>query len=313
MKIFLLVSFLVFSVFASEIKPFKTYNASSSVVDLIYVDKTLYATTDEGIVNIFDPKSTKRIGKITVPKVKDFMGDEVNSKIYSIDIINKKIMLLSQTKQGFRRIHIIDAGKKELIIDASMQLAIAKAKFLDENTLILALLSNELISYDIKAKKQNWKFQVSGARFSNFVLNEDRSEVIVADESGDLKVYKTLDASFVKKLAGKNLDNVFQVDTKNGVIATAGQDRRIVIYDEYSAYYKKSSFLIYSVGLSPSGKRVAYSSDENNNVTVFNTETKENLGVFGGNKMTLTNIVFINEDEFFVSSDNSLIYLYKIK
>jgi hypothetical protein len=73
------------------------------------------------------------------------------------------------------------------------------------------------------------------------------------------------------------------------------------------------SFLIYSAGLSPSAKLAGYSSDENNNVTVFNTSTQSILGVFGGNKMTLTNILFINEEEFLVSSDDNTINLYKIK
>ena len=102
---------------------------------------------------------------------------------------------------------------------------------------------------------------------------------------------------------------------KNGIIATAGQDRRVVIYAYKfdSAYYKSSSFLIYSVGLSPSGKRVAYSSDENNNITVFNTITTSTLGKFGGNKMTLTNILFLNENEFLVASDDKTINFYSVK
>ena len=74
-----------------------------------------------------------------------------------------------------------------------------------------------------------------------------------------------------------------------------------------------ANFLIYSVGLSPSGKLVGYAYDENNNVKVFNTITKKVIGIFGGNKMTLTNILFINENEFFSASDDKTINFYKIK
>lgn len=313
MKIFLYVSLLVFSLFSSEIKPFKSYVSSGAVVDLVYADGLLYASTNTGVIDIFDVKSKKTVKQIKVEKIKDFMGDLVDSKIYSVDVIDDKILILSQTKQGFRRVHIHENNINTLVIDASDSLAIAKAKFLDSNTIILALLSNEIISLDIKTKKQNWKIQVSGAKFSNFVLNETKDTVVVADESGDLKLYKTSSGTFIKKLSGQNLDNVFQVDMKNGVIATAGQDRRVVVYRDSSAYYKSASFLIYSVGISPSGNSIGYASDENNNVTVFDTKTKKTLGIFGGNKMTLTNILFINEDEFFVSSDDSLIHLYKMK
>ena len=104
----------------------------------------------------------------------------------------------------------------------------------------------------------------------------NKTEIVVADESGELQIYNTKSSKHIKTLSGQNLDNVFAVDYKNEIIATAGQDRRVVVYNmNYnSAYYKTSNFLIYSVGLSPSGKFVAYASDENNNVTVFKKNTK---------------------------------------
>lgn len=316
MKIFILITLIFFSLFASEMrKPSAQYISSGAVVDLVYKNNFIYSATDTGCVDIFDIKTKKLVQKIKVPKIKDFMGDEVDSKVYSVDVIDNKILILSQAKQGFRRIHIYQNGNMELIIPYTKNLSIAKAKFLNKNTLLLALLSNELIYYDIKNQKQNWMVQSSGAKFSNFVLNEDKTKVVVADESGDLKIHSTIDGSKLKVLSGQNLDNVFQVDYKNSIIASAGQDRRVVIYNTRldTAYYKNSSFLIYSVGLSPSGKLAAYSSDENNNITVFNTATKSTMGRFTGNKMTLTNILFISENEFFVSSDDDTINLYKIK
>ncbi|MCW8837308.1 MAG: WD40 repeat domain-containing protein, partial [Thiovulaceae bacterium] len=201
------------------------------------------------------------------------------------------------------------------IIDESSYMAVIKAKFIDKNTIALGLLSNEIISFDINSKKRKWTNQASGAKFSNLVLNEDKSEIVIADESGALKIMSTKDGKILKILKGQNLDNVFQVDYKNGIIATAGQDRRVVIYATKfnSAYYKEASFLIYSVGLSPSAKLVGYSSDENNNISVFNTINKRKIGTYTGNKMTLTNIVFIDENHMLVASDDKTINLYKIK
>lgn len=317
MKFVLLLTLLTLSLFSTDnIKePTAAFVSSGSVVDLIYQDGKIYSATDASCVDIFDFKGKAIIEKIEVPKIEDFMGEKIDSKVYSVDKINKKILILSQDKHGFRRIHIHQDGKTELLIDFSEALTIAKAKFLDENTILLALLSNELISYDIKKRTKNWLVQVSAAKFSDFVLNESKDEVVVADESGNLKIHSTKDGKHVKTLSGENLDNVFQVDYKNGVIATAGQDRRVVIYvpKAGSAYQIKSNFLVYSVGLSPSGDFVGYASDEHNNVMLINTATKSKIALFGKNKMTLNKIVFINENEFLVSSDDKIINLYSVK
>lgn len=315
MKKILILVILVVSLFGANIqKPTAQYISSGAVVDLVFKENKLYSATDASCVDIFDFKTKKIIKQVKVSQITDFMGDTIDSKVYSVDLINDKMLILSQAQKGARRVHIYENDKLELVLPYTDGLFIAKAKFLDKNTILLGLLSNEIISYDIKKKKQNYRIQVSQSKFSNFALNEKKDEVIIADESGNLKIHKTKDASFIKELAGQNLDNVFQVAIKNGVIATAGQDRRVVVYvPNKNPYYKKTHFLIYSVGLSPSGKIVGYASDEKNNVTVFNTLTKETLGIFSENKMTLTNILFINENEFFSSSDDNTINFYKIK
>jgi len=313
-KIFFLTFLTTLLLFSKEIyNPDATYIATGGVTDIIYKDNKLYSATDASCVDIFDTQTQKIIQKIEVEKIIDFMGDTIDSKVYSVDILDSKILILSLGKKGARRVHIFENGKLELVLPASKGLYIAKAKFIDADTILLALLSNEIISYNIKTQKENYNIQVAQSKFSNFVLNEDRTKVIIADESGNLKIHNTQDGSFNKELSGKNLDNVFQVDTKKGVIATAGQDRRVVIYKGNRAYYKTANFLIYSVGLSPSGKIVGYASDENNNVTLFKTATKTTIGLYGGNRMTLTNILFINEKEFFTASDDKVINYYKIR
>jgi len=315
-NIILLVLFILTSLNASSMKkPTISFNASGSVVDMVYKNDKIYTATDAGIVDIFDYKTKKIIQKITVPKIKDFMGDEVDSTVFSVDEIAGQIMILSKSKNGYNRVHLYKDSKKTLIIDYKRSLAIIKAKYLDENTLLLALLSNEIISYDIKNAKENYRIQVNGAKFSDFDLSEDKKTVVVTDESGDVNIFDSKTGKNQETLTGQNLDNVFEIEYKNGVIATAGQDRRVAIYVPKfkSAYHIQAKFIVYSVGLSPSGKIVAYSSDENNNLTLQNTITKSILGKFTGNSITLSNIVFINENEFLVASNSPTINVYKIK
>lgn len=315
MRKIIFITLFLSSMLSSNIMPSAKYVSSGGVVEIILNNDNLYSATDAGVIDIFDIKSKKIISQIHVPKIKDFLGDEVNSKVFSIDILNKDLLILSQAPSGYRNVFINKNGKNINIINESNMMTIAKAKFLNQNTILLAMLSNEIVSYDIHMKKENWRMQASGAKFSDFVLNEDKTEIVVADESGDLKICSTKYGKIIKTLQGQNLDNVFQVDYKNGIIVTAGQDRRAVIYAVKfdSVYYKKSNFLIYSAGLSPSGKLAGYASDENNNVTVFDTITQKIIGVYGGNKMTLSNILFNGEKEFFSASDDKTINLYKIK
>jgi len=316
MKNIFLILALISSIYASNMKkPILSITASGSVVDLVYKNNKLYTATDAGVVDIFDYKTKKIIKQITVPKIKDFMGDDVDSTIFSVDEFDDNIMILSKSKNGYNRIHIQKNDKKTLIIDYKKSLAIIKAKYLNKNTLILALLSNEIISYDIKKEKENYRVQVSGAKFSDFDLSEDKKTLVVTDESGDVNIFDTKNGKSIKVLSGENLDNVFEIDYKNGVIATAGQDRRVAVYVPKfnSAYHIQAKFIVYSVGLSPSGKIVAYSSDENNNVTLQSTITKSTIGHFTGNDITLSNIVFINENEFLVASNSPTINLYKIR
>jgi len=316
MRALLFLTLLFSLLFSSEIKePTRSFTSSGGVVDLLYKEGRLYSATNASCVDVFDYKSGELIKKIKVEKIEDFMGDKVDSKVYSVDLFNSKMLILSQDRQGFRRVHIYQNEKMKLLFDYSKSLTVAKARFLDENTILLGLLSNELVSYDINKGSINWMIQVSGAKFSDFVLNETKEMVVVADESGDLKIHSTKDGKRLKLLSGQNLDNVFQVDYKNSVVATAGQDRRAVIYDlkSDSSFLIESGFLIYSVGLSPSGKIVGYASDEENNISLVDISSKTPLGKFGQNKMTLTKIVFVDENEFLAASDDRVINLYSVK
>jgi len=299
---------------AKDLKPTFIYEGSGAVTDLVYQDSKLYSATAEGKIDIYDTKEQKLIKTISLPKIKDFIGDKVVSRVFSVDIINNKIMMVSQGKMGYRRVHIYADNNLTQIISTDKSFTISKAKFIDKDTLLIALLSNELILYDIKKDKVIYRNQISASKFSDFALNEKKDEVVMVDESGDLKLVSVKDGKVIKELKGQNVDNVFQVDYKNGMIITAGQDRRCAIYskDGKTAYHKDGSFLIYSAGLSPSGKLGAYASDEHNNVTLFDTDSKSDIATLGSHKATLSNILFIDEKRLFTASDDKHINYWEL-
>ena len=312
--VFLSVFLYLSNIFAKDLTPNYSLKTSGGVTDLVLKNENLYVATTESSVDIFNINTKEKINSIKVPKIKDFMKDTIEARIYSIDVLENNILILSQGESGGRNIDIYKDGKLNKIIEDKDRLFIAYAKFIDENHIVYALLSNQIYLYDIKNKKVVNEVQISQSKFSNFKLNEDKSKIVVADESGILTLLNTKDLNPIKRFDTLNLDNVFQVDMKKDIFITAGQDRRCAIYslDERISYYKEGSFLIYSVALSPSGKLAAFASDEENNVTIFNTTTKENLYKLTQNKTTLTNILFINENEIFVSSDDEKINYYKL-
>ncbi len=313
-KSFTILLLIFCNLIAKDIEPNFSLNATGGVVDMVLNENKLYATTLSSSVDIFDLNKKEKIDSIKLAKIKDFTQTYIESKVYSVDVLKEKVLILSQGENGGRNIFIYSNGKLSPIIEDKEKLYISYAKFLDEDHIIYSLLSNQIYIFDIKNKTIVKQTQVSQSKFSSFRLNENKELVVVSDESGTLTLLNTKDLKIIKTFENMNLDNVFQVDIKNNTIITAGQDGRSVIYylSKKEPYYKKFDFLLYSAGLSASAKIGGISSDEENNVTIFNTETKENIARLIKNKSTITNILFINENMVIVSSEDKQINIYKL-
>jgi WD40 repeat protein len=318
LKNFLLSIFIfslsVSNINAKDLNPQHSLMASGGITDLVLQEDKLFVATTASSVDIFNIKTNEKIDSIKMPKIKDFIGDIIESKVYSVDVLKKDILILSQGENGGRNVNIYKDGQMQSIIEDTQRLFIGRAKFLDENHIVYALLSNQIYLYDIKNKKVLKEIQISQSKFSNFKFTQDKSKIIICDESGVITMIDSKSFEVLKTFKSQNLDNVFQIDIKNNLILTAGQDRRAAVYNinTNEAYYKEFSFLIYSVALSPSTNLAAVASDEENNVTIFDTRTKENLYKLFQNKATLTNILFLNENELIVTSDDKQINYYKI-
>ncbi|MFY4819816.1 WD40 repeat domain-containing protein, partial [Aliarcobacter butzleri] len=228
---FILIFTLTYNLFANDLKPVNILETSGGVTDLVLDKNRLLAATVNSTIDIFDINSKEKIDTIKIPKIKDFLGDLIESKIYSTDILGNKILILSQGESGGRNLFIYEDKKLINIIDDKKRLFIAYAKFLDENHIIYALLSNQLFIYDIKNKTTINEIQVSQSKFSHFKLSLDKTKVVVADESGALSLFDSKSLKLLQVFKSQNVDNVFQVDLKNNTLISAGQDRRCAIYN----------------------------------------------------------------------------------
>ena len=312
-SIIIILSLLSLNLFAIEAK--YSIRASGNVTDIIYDNKLLYVATDIGIVQVFDTKTKKQIMQIKLPVITDFVGDEIKPKIFDIDLntSSKELIIVSQAQGGFANVYIYSQKDLVQLINKDQRFMIKQAVFLNTNELILGLLSNEIVRFNIRNKEVIYQKQISSYTFSNLCLNSEKTKIVSSDESGRVNVLSVKDGQIIYIHDGENVDNVYRIDYKGNTIATAGQDRRLGIYllHPFSSYYIESSFLIYSLALSPSGEKVAYLSDEDNNITIMNTQNKTALTTLEGHAAIVNSMFFISENAMFTAADETIVYYWE--
>ncbi len=314
-KILFLVLLFVVSTMANSVKPTTKIVLSGGVTDMVRDTKNLYISTVAGKVDIVDIKRKKSIKVIKLKKIKDFVGELMPPKIYSVDVKDGTVLLVSQAPKGYSEIYQYKNDKLENIISKDKKIFVLRAKYIDKNKILFATISNELFAYDIAKKKLIWKNHVSYSKFSSFKMDKLKKRVVVSDESGDIKLHNIEDGRLLKKFSKNNLDNVFQLDFVNDTIITAGQDMKAFVIDVTTgdSYVKKADFLVYSCSLSSDGKLGAFSKYQNNDVQIFDIDKKTDIVKLVGNKMNITNIIFLNNHEIFVSSDAKQLNYYNLK
>jgi len=300
---------------AIAITPTQEIQTNGTVKDMVLRDDMLLMGTDNGVLQVYDYKNKVFTKNITLEKVKDFVGDEVPARVFSIDKIEGRYLLLSDSgKGGYANLWMHENNMTTQFISAADKKAAIKARFIDKEHILLGFLSNEAALFDVQSKKELFRVQLSESKFSDFALNEEKSQAVFSCESGVLNVIDTKTGKLLKELKGLNVDNVYKVDYKKGIISGAGQDRRGSLYDVDSGKgeYIEGSFLIYATALSPSTKKVAFTMDEQNNITIFNTNTKSKLAELKGQKSTLNTIIFKDENVLFSSSDDNTVMMWNL-
>ncbi len=315
MKTLLFLIFLSINAWSvSEFKPIDSIEINGTAKDMVLSGDHLVIATDMGHIEIYASPEHKKIKEIAIPDVKDFMGDVIPARVMSTDAIEDKYLLLSDSgKGGYSNLYVYENNLTQLLSAADKD-AIIKARFIDKNHILLGFLSNEVALYNIQTRRERYRIQLSESKFSDFALNEDKTQVVFSCESGVLSLVDVEKGLVIKELKGQNVDNVYKVDFKRGVIVGAGQDQRGSIYDAKSGKgsYIKGSFLIYSTALSPSASKVVFAMDEKNNLSVYNTGSKSKIALLKGQKSTLNVILFKDENIIYSASDDNTIMVWDL-
>jgi len=307
-------SFITLS--AQEVHPTLEIKTSGAITDFFIENSNIILSTDAGTIETYNVETGQQSDFVQMPTMKDFMGDEVPTKIYSIDKVLGRLLVITQGNHGFRNVSIFENGQSSEIFNAERdKLMIKKARWINQNTILLGLMSNDLILYDVGQRKVICELSISPYTFSDFSLTADKQFVFTADESGIVHKIKVGNCEINQEFTGINVDNIYQVDSKNRVVITAGQDRRVGVYNTIinDNYFLQKDFLVYSVGLNKDGSIGAYSATEDNKISIFNTTSQNERCVLSGHESVVTKMAFFDDHTLISAGDDQYLMIWKIE
>jgi WD40 repeat protein len=298
--------------FSKEIIPTVIIPTKGFVTDFIINEGKIFIANDEGSIEIYDLKQQKMVDEVILPKLYSVKQEYVSRRILSIDRLKGKILMTTTSLKGFTEVYLFDGKKFEQLVGIKDKMAIKEARFINKNNFLFATLGHEVILYNKTDNYKAYEKHVEQSAFSDVKLSSDKRTMITASESGRVTLLQSNNGKVLNTFESLNVDNIYKVDYQNGVIITAGQDRRVGVYTASRQYYLKSSFLVYTVALSPSANKGVYSSDEFHNLTVFDVQSKKVLHRLKGHYSTPTNIKFVSENELFSSGDEKRLFYWRL-
>ena len=313
---FFLAAFVTVSAAPVVVKPQAYIETEGNVIEIVVKGSTLYAATDAGKMEVYDWKSRKMLYKVEFGKIHDFMGDEINPKVFGVDVDSsgRRVLILVQDENGERTLYIRQNGKMERLLDKKAHISMMEVRFVDDDHLLIATMSDELILFEISTKKELYRNKLSLSVFSDFQLNEDHTRVASSCESGIVYIVDVKSGKLIKRLEGGNKDEVFKVDYKNRTVLACGKDKKAVLYSVPSGSMTvyETDFLVYAGALNKDASLSAFSLNEQNDIGVFDNSTKEMKYKLVGQGSTLNTVIFINDNELISSSDNNKILIWRI-
>jgi len=301
---------------ASTYTPVQKIELKGGAKDMVLSGDRLVIGTDQGILQVYDYVQKRFVHEVHIPPIKDFMGDTIPARVASVDYLDGRYLLLSDSgKGGYVDLRIHENNVTKQILSAKDKKAVVKARFVDKDHVLLGYLSNEVSLLDLRTKKEKYIEQLSESKFSDFALNADRTLAAFGCESGEITVLETRSGKILKRLSGQNVDNLFKVDIRKDYVVAGGKDRRASWYNwkRGEGGYFPAPFMVYAAALSPEADRAAYAMDERNDITVFALGTGSRIAVLQGQKSTLNTIIFKDENTIFAASDGRTVMMWTIK
>ena len=315
MKNILLILVLFFTIIsAKEIGPYKYVKASEAVTDFVKVGNLLIIGTEEGIIDIYDLEKDELIDQIKLPKVKNIFGNDIRSLITSVDYYQGKIIFIKRLLSGYHELYLYENKKLVKLLDASQYFSLKKVKFVNEQSAIIAFMSNEIILYDLKNRKIVYKKLYNLASLSDIVLDEKREYIFTSDETPQISKIDILTGKVVQKFFKANKRDIFSIDYKNGKLLSGGKDRRVILYQTPEKYtMTKGDFFIYDVALNPDATKAAFVKNEENDISVIDTASMEEIMLLKGHDQTIIKIDFHTSNELISADEDDRLMFWRLE
>ncbi len=99
-KIFIVLFLSVVYISANVLTPVQEISVNGTTKDMVLRDKELLIGTDNGVLQVYDYEAKVFSYTIVLPPVKDFVGDIIPPRVFSVDKIDDRYLLVSDSGKG---------------------------------------------------------------------------------------------------------------------------------------------------------------------------------------------------------------------
>ena len=313
-KTVLLLATIVLAL-AMDIKPIKSAKIDAAILDMVIAKNKIFIATDASKVVIMD-LDLHTLQTIKVRKIKDFMGELNNADIYSIDVAGDTVLFLAQAEDGYAELFIHKNNQTKKVLDKSLMLYAKAAKFVDSKRAVLALMSDELVLYDIEKQKIIKRAKAGEYFYSAMAMDKSKKFLVVGDEGGEVIVVDPSTLQRIKLFKDVNKDKILSIFINAPLIAAGSRaDKKLALYNMQGGKpktYKNPDFFVYVVGLSPDNRYVLYGDNEKYILKVADTNSLDVRHRLIGHRNIVNVIRFVDDDLLITGSETGEIFEWRL-
>lgn len=296
---------------ALEAEVFKKTQDQSNIMSLSKAGEILLIGTDLGSIELFNLKEKKSALYLQLAKIENYYEDKVSPRVFSLDMQNDKLLILSEASFGGKNLSLLDENKnlqsKKLAFDSAK-----KAFLLDDEKVLLALSSARLILLDFSNLKVLKEYAFSHSSLNDAVLNEDKNKLVAGFESGEVKLFDLKSWQEMANFDQIHKDSVYSVDFKNSSILSCATDRKVGLVQNGVQRFVERDFLIYTCALSANASTFAFGDSGKNTLEIFSSSSLKRIQAFENLNFSLEHILFLDEKTLLVSGYNDTILIFTL-
>lgn len=311
----LIVCVMCVSAYA-KVLPSRIIDTHTEITSMQQSNGKLYVCTSQGEVQVYALDTLKFLQRIDIPSYTDLFGFVFRPKVFNTDVnANAEILIVAAGVNGSRSLYVYANENLQVLLEG---MSIAKALWVSQTQVLVALMSHEILLFDTQQKKILYQTQVTQASFSDMVYNAHDHIVYTTGESGVVYAIDPSNGKILGHYDMINKDKIFALGFGGDSLVGAGQDKRLSIYRFQNgsklldSAMVRSEFLIYAAGIDTKGEYIGYMSDENGSVQILRAKDKKPLVVLEGILGVVNSIIFYGTNVF-VSCDDSKIYVFNLQ